>query len=127
MAENSQWPDVAKTTVTTWGGVEPSVQITALIVFMVICVAWIYLRKPKVAHGGGIPIEAFTAIVNELNQSLTAMRDAVEDSNRNFADQIKRLSETIIKSNHERCAACRFGAFSRELAQIDTNLENDGG
>ena len=123
----SQWPEVAKTTVTTWGGVDPNVQITALVVFMVICVAWIYLRRPKPPQGGGVPIEAFTAIVNELNQSLTAMRDTIDVSNRNFTEQLSRLSETIIKSNHERCNACKFGAFSQELNRASIDYNNDGG
>ena len=128
MSEQSQWPEVARTTVTTWGGVEPTVQITALVVFMVICVVWIYFRKVKQPiHSGGLPIEAFTAIVNELSQNMTTIRDAIEHSSGNLSNRIEELSRVIDKNNRERCAICKFGAFHRDANGTILTFDNDGG
>jgi hypothetical protein len=81
------WAGVATQYVGAWGQAAPVVQIAAIgatvIIAAIIAFAWV--RKGAKHAGGGVPLEAFTHMVEEQSRQTESLRNAVDDLREAYA------------------------------------------
>jgi hypothetical protein len=100
------WAGVATQYVGAWGQAVPMVQVAAIGATVIIAaiVAFAWVRKGAKQNGGGVPLEAFTHMVEEQSRQTESLRNAVDDLREVVRGFGRLLGErTICPFDHPRC------------------------